>query len=598
MDQQIPIGVDDFRMLRERGLAYVDKSHLIRELIDDAGVLVTLVPRPRRFGKSLNLSMVRWYFEKREEDLSSLFEGLSIWEAGETYRRHFQRYPVVYLTLKGVKASTWERAWEETWNKIAAVFHEHSYLLEGGHLDEWDARSFRAVLDGTATQAVYQTALLDLSRMLHRHHGAPVVILIDEHDEPIHAAYIHGYAPRAIEFYRAFLTEGLKGNPHLWKGVLTGILRVARASIFSGLNNPAVYTLLRPEMSTCFGFTEPEVAALLEKAGVADQLDDVRRWYNGYLFGGTVVYNPWSILSYIHSHDRILRNYWVNTSSNDLVRDMLARHALAIEPELETLLEGGSIERKVNENVALGDLAQNAGALYDLLLFAGYLRAEPMGEATRTEGLYRLRIPNREVREVYATTFQQWMVERIGAGEQGIARLKKAMFEGDAEGLEEALGAFTSRVLSYHDLQERRDRAADETRRSLRVLPEQVMHVFVLGLLATLEPEYEVRSNRESGGGRPDVMIRARATGKPGVVLELKVAKPRVKSPQAALREGLAQIRERDYRAELLAGGSSPVHAFVAAFDGKRVWVRSAPEEGKAKKKARPAAKKGKARKR
>jgi hypothetical protein len=596
MDQQIPIGVDDFRMLRERGLAYVDKSHLLRELIDDAGVLVTLVPRPRRFGKSLNLSMVRCYFEKRDEDLSSLFEGLSIWEAGEAYRQHFQRYPVVYLTLKGVKAATWERAWDETRRKIAALFREHRYLLDGGHLDREEARDYQAVLDGTAAQAVYQTSLLDLCRLLHRHHGAPAIVLIDEYDEPIHAAYLHGYAPDALEFYRAFLTEGLEGNPHLWKAVLTGILRVARESIFSGLNNAAVYTLLRPEMSTCFGFTEPEVAGLLERAGLADQLEDVRRWYNGYLFGGTVVYNPWSILSFIHSDDRLLRNYWVNTSSNDLVHDLLGRHAPEIEPDLETLLSGGSIERKVNEDVVLSELAHDPDMLFDLLLFTGYLRAEPMGELTRTEGIYRLTIPNREVREVYATTFRQWMTDQLGAGKLGIARLKKAMFEGDAEGLSEALGAFTSRVLSYHDLMARRDQAKGPTLRVLRVLPEQVMHVFVLGLLATLEPEYEVRSNRESGAGRPDVMIRARAAGKPGVVLELKVAKPKVKSPEAALREGLAQIRERGYTAELLAAGSSPVHAFAVAFDGKRVWVRSAAEKAKAKAKRAPA-KRGKARK-
>ncbi len=385
MVPRIPIGIDDFRMLRERGLAYVDKSHMLRELIDDAGVLVTLVPRPRRFGKSLNLSMVRWYFEKRDEDLSSLFEGLSIWEAGETYRKHFQRYPVVYMTLKGIKASTWELAWDETRSKIAALFREHRYLLDGGHLDREDARDYQAVLDGTAARVVYQTALLNLCRMLHRHHGAPALILIDEYDEPIHAAFVHGYAPEALEFYRAFLTEGLKGNPHLWKGVLTGILRVARESIFSGLNHLAVYTLLRHEMSTCFGFTEPEVAALLDKAGIGDQLEEVRRWYNGYLFGTTVVYNPWSILSYVHSQDRMLRNYWVNTSSNDLVRDMLVRHALEIEPQIETLLSGGSIERKVSETVVLSELARNAGALFDLLVFSGYLRAEPMGELTRAE---------------------------------------------------------------------------------------------------------------------------------------------------------------------------------------------------------------------
>ncbi|MFO0758977.1 MAG: AAA family ATPase [Byssovorax sp.] len=595
MVERIPIGIDDFRRLRELGLAYVDKTHLIRRLIDDTGIEVTLAPRPRRFGKSLNLSMVRWYFEKRDEDLSSLFEGLSIWGAGEEYRHHFQRYPVIYITFKGIKAASWELGWEEVRRKIAQLFDEHRYLLEGGRMSARDAREYAAVLDGTASRAAYQSALLDLSRLLHQHHGERALILIDEYDEPLHAAYVHGYAKDAIGFYRAFFTEGLKGNPHLWKGVLTGILRVARESIFSGLNNLAVYSLLRPEMGSCFGFTEPEVAALLARAGLAESLDEVRGWYNGYLFGGTVVYNPWSILSYIQSEDHLLRNYWVNTSSNDLVREMLGRHALVIEAEIETLLQGGSIERKVNDNIAFDELAQSAGAVLDLLLFSGYLRAEPMGEPTRTEGIYRLSIPNREVREVYATTFQRWMVERLGAGEPGIVRLKRALFEGDAEGLTEALSTFTSRVLSYHDLQTRRDQASDPMLLSPRVYPEQVMQVFVLGLLATLEPEYEVRSNRESGSGRPDVLIRARAPGKPGVVLELKVAKPKVKSPEAALREGLAQIRKHDYLSELRAAGSSPAFAFAVAFDGKRVWVRRA-SEGKGKT-VRAAGKRAKAKK-
>jgi hypothetical protein len=586
MPARIPIGVDDFRELREGGLEYVDKSHLIRELLDDAGVPVTLLPRPRRFGKTLNLSMLRCFFEKRPEDLSHLFEGLSIWQAGEAYRQHFQRYPVLHLTFKDIKAATWDETWDELRRKVEVLFDEHRYLLDGGALTEREAREFRAVLEGSARRSVYRSALLDLSRALARHHGAPVIILVDEYDEPVHVAYLHGFAEPLLDFFRAFLSAGLKGNPHLFKGVLTGILRLAKESLFSGLNNLAVYSLLRREASTCFGFTEPEVASLLERQGRAAELEDVRSWYNGYRFGDAVVYNPWSILNYAASRDRVLRGYWITTSSNDLVRDALQRHALAIEPAIEALLEGGSVERRVDEHVVLSDVAKDEGTLFDLLLFSGYLRAEPAGERTRTEGIYRLSIPNREVRAVYTTTFQRWMRDRLGGGERGVELLKKALFEGDAEGLEEQLQAFTTNLLSYHDLAARDAAHGDAGPPSPRVVPEQVIHGFVIGLLATLEPEFEVRSNRESGAGRPDVMIRPRLAGKPGAVLELKVARTGKRSPEAALREGIAQIREHDYVAELRAAGANPARAFVAVFDGKRVWVRAVGEAPARRKKA------------
>ena len=578
MQRRIPIGIDDFRELRELGLEYVDKSHLIREVLDDVGVKVVLLPRPRRFGKTLNLSMLRCFLEKRDEDLSHLFEGLSITEGGDPYRRHFQRYSLIHLTFKGVKLDDYEACWRAIRSKIEALFDEHRYLLDSGTLSEREAAEYREVLARTADRDVYMRSLADLSRHLHRHHGEQVVILIDEYDEPIHAGYTNHYLKPILDFFRAFLTEGLKGNPHLFKGVLTGILRIAKESIFSGLNNLAVYSLLRRPYSGCFGFNETEVAGLLERAGLADQLAEVRRWYNGYLFGDTVVYNPWSILNFVHDGDRVLRNHWLATSSNDLVRDMLQRHALSIQPSIEALLEGGSVVRRVDENVVLVDLEREEGALFDLLVFSGYLRAERVVDESSEEILYRLSIPNREVRDVYATTFQRWMRERLGGGEAGIERLKRALFEGNAEALEEELQAFTTNVLSYHDVAARAGASVDAVPApvSPRLRPEQVYHAFVIGLLATLEPEYEVRSNRESGRGRPDVMIRPRKAGKPGVVLELKVARPGVKTPEAALDEGLAQIRDRDYAAELRAAGASPAQAFAVAFDGKLVRVRAA----------------------
>jgi hypothetical protein len=407
-----------------------------------------------------------------------------------------------------------------------------------------------------------------------------VVILIDEYDSPIHAGWVHGYAADVLGFFRVFLNAGLKGNPHLFKAVVTGILRVAKESIFSDLNNLAVYTVLTKSFSTCFGFTEPEVRALLESTGLAEDLDAVRAWYNGYVFGETVIYNPWSILTFIERGERQPRAYWVSTSSNDLVREMLVRHSFEVEPQIEALLEGGKIEKSIDEGVVLEDLGRRSDALFALLLFSGYLRAEqaevPYGEPP----LYLLSIPNREVREVYASTFREWMRERLGGTSSDVDRLTRVLLDGDAEGLEQSLQAFTENLLSYHDTVRR---------------PEQVYQAFVIGLLATLEPAFEVRSNRESGHGRPDVMIRPRRAPGPGVVMELKVATPRKKTMARALAEGVAQIEEGGYLAELRADGVSPVHALVVAFDGKKVKVRSVAEKSARKVRAAKKAKRRKA---
>jgi hypothetical protein len=571
----IPIGIDDFREIRERGLLYVDKTALVRELLDQAGVQVVLLPRPRRFGKTVNLSMLRAFFEKRDEDLSGLFRDLSIWQAGDAYRAHFQRYPVIHFNFKGTKADTFEHCWTSIQEKLIDLYREHRYLLDGGMMDETDIRRYRQVVDGTASSTLYERALLDLSLWLHRRHGEKVVILIDEYDAPVHTGQVHGYAPRILDFMRAFFSEGLKTNPHLYRGVVTGVLRIGKESLFSDANNIGVFTLLARPFNTCFGFTEPEVATLLDRAGQAEKLDLVRTWYNGYLFGGAVIYNPWSVLSFLQRGDPTPRAYWLSTSSNDLIHALLERYALALEPVFESLLSGGSIERPLDENVSLLEVDRSERALWSLLVFAGYLNAEDTGRAS-PDGLtpYRLSIPNNEVRVVYATTFRTWMEVRLRGHGGDLEALTTALLGGDAATVEVHLQAFVTDVLSYHD--------------PATVRPEAVYQGFVLGLLAAMEPDYLVRSNRESGAGRPDVMIRPRVPGKPAAVLELKVARKGQASPAAALREGLAQIRERRYEAELLAAGASVVHAFAVAFDGKRVWVKAGGAA--VKKKARAAA--------
>jgi hypothetical protein len=562
MPVRIPIGHDDFRKLREEGLEYVDKSDMIRDLILRSGAEVVLFPRPRRFGKTLNLSMLRCWFEKTAEDLSHLFRDLAIWRAEEEVRAHFQRYPVIWLSLKETKLDRFERTLEAIQKKVRALFREHAYLLESDRLDEWQRADIRAILDGTASRGLLDRSLLDLSAYLHAHHGERVVILIDEYDEPIHAGYLQGYSKEILDFMRAFLGAALKGNPHLHRAVMTGILRVAKENLFSGLNNLAVYSLLREEHRGSFGFTEPEVAALAKRCGRSDKMGDIRAWYNGYVFGGEVIYNPWSVLSFLDSFDGQPRPYWLSTSSNDLVKELLERYALDLQPLFETLLAGGGFERVLEENVALNELHLRQDALWSLLVFSGYLRAEFAGHDPMLGPIHRLSIPNREVRQVYATTFRFWMEQRMNGRGGSVERLTRALLGGDAEGVEEQLQAFVTNMLSFHD-----PGSLD---------PERVYHGFVVGLLAVMESSHEVRSNRESGGGRPDVLIRPRRPGEPGVVLELKVARPKKKTLKQALSEGLAQLGGMDYAAELRASGAAPVHAFAVAFDGKAVKVASA----------------------
>jgi hypothetical protein len=356
MVAKVPLGVSEFREIRESGLRFVDKSLLIRDCIDD-GAKALLLTRPRRFGKTTALSMLRCYLEKTATPLWPLFEGLAIANQGPPYRAHFQRYPTIALTFKDVKARTWQGCRDALAQMIAAAFDEHRVILKGLEPDR--AAIFQDLLSGQASDARLWSSLRLLSELLARHHGAKVLILIDEYDTPIHQAWMHGYYDDAIEFFANFLSGGLKDNPHLFKGILTGVLRGAKDSLFTGLNNLEVYSILRPEFATHFGFTEDEVRQLLEESGALDKMEDVQRWYNGYVIGGHTIYNPWSVLSFIKSQDREMRPYWVSTGSDALVRELLLEQepgqerGPALSEDLERLLRGESIERPIAEQVAL-----------------------------------------------------------------------------------------------------------------------------------------------------------------------------------------------------------------------------------------------------
>jgi hypothetical protein len=537
---------------------YVDKTDFVAGVVA-AAAAVLLFPRPRRFGKTVNLSTLRYFVEKSGEDTRPLFAGLAIEQRPAAWQ-HFQRYPVIFLTFKDVKAMSFELAFSAIRREIAAAYRQHRYLLEGEGLDEQQRADFVRILGSEGDETLYWGALRDLSAHLHRHHGERVAILIDEYDTAIHAGFSAGYYDLIVQFFRNFLSGGLEDNPHLWKGVLTGILRIAKESIFSGLNNLSVYSMLQSEFAASFGFTPEEVTRLAGDVGAADTLPTMERWYNGYRFAGQVIYNPWSVLKFLASQDRVPRPYWLSTSSLDLVRDLLLAGAGEHAGEIEALLRGKSITKLIDENVALRDLPPDADLVWGFLLFTGYLTATRVHQ--RDEFVEaRLKIPNREVRAAYRTVFHTWLAQALGDGKR-VQQLARALLAGDAETAERLLQDLVLRSLSFHDT----GKGPGE--------PERVYHAFMLGLLVWLGPRYRVSSNREAGYGRCDVLIAPRAAGQPGVVMELKtVDKQRRETPAKAMAAALRQLRARDYAAELRAAGAGLVREIGVVFDGKRVKV-------------------------
>ncbi|WP_437639406.1 AAA family ATPase [Sorangium sp. So ce854] len=551
-----PIGISDFRDLREAGAGYVDKTAFIsRVLAEPAQVL--LFPRPRRFGKTLNLSALSYFLEKTTEDLSHLFHGLDVW-SDPAARARFQQHPVLFVSFKDIKASSYDLTFRGVRGVLQAVFRRHRYLLEEAALKADEAREFERLLNAEAPEEECWRSLRNLSGYLARYHQQKVVILIDEYDTPIQAGFLHGFLDDVVQLFRNMFSAGLKDNTDLFKGVLTGVLRVSRESLFSGLNNLIVHSILGEQHAASFGFTEPEVAAITGADAQPERLDELRAWYDGYLFGGRVIYNPWSILNYIHTGK--VMPYWVNTSSNDLIYDLLVRRGMGLSHDMERLLSGGAIEARIDEGLVLRDLDQRADAVWSFLLLAGYLK--PSGLRV-TMGVVEasLSVPNLEVMLAFKDVFQIWLSRGL-TDRQHVEALVRSVLRGDAEQLEALLERLLVTMMSFQDAAGRE--------------PEKLYHGFILGLLVALEGRYEVRSNRESGFGRADVLVRPKQPGQPGAVLELKVpSRRRGETPEQALDAAARQIRERGYAAELRAAGASPVHEIAVAFDGKRVWART-----------------------
>ncbi len=556
---RLKIGTDDFMKMRDEGGYFVDKSRLVRAVID--GSTCQLLPRPRRFGKTLNMSMLRYFFERGNQDRRGLFDGLAVAGDAEAMA-HQGRYPVLFMSLKDIKGSDWPAAREALVAKIANLYLACDELAPG--LAYIHRQMYDRLCRGEGSEADIKSSLANLITWLHAHHGQPVVVLIDEYDSPVIEAWNKGYYEEMIDFLRGWLGAGLKheDGPALFRAVITGILRVAKESIFSGLNNLDVWTTLTPgPLADAFGFTQPEVDRLLDDFGLPELGGPIRDWYNGYDFGRVTIYNPWSVACCVSRHPAPIGPQWLNTASSELVYAELEAGGLEVKRDLEKLLAGEELRYPLNDSVTFRDIGRGARNIWSFLYYSGYLRAtDPQpNPLRRTEHTYRLTIPNLEV----AVAYEQF-IDRIYTefNADGVRPLLDCLIEDrPAADFERVLQELTLALVSHHDVARQ---------------AEAVFHAFVLGLLANLRSVYEIRSNAESGYGRADIVMRPKTERYPlAYVIEFKSIAESADA-ESALAVAVAQIDERDYPAPLRVAGVREEHLrkLAIVLAGKRIHVR------------------------
>jgi hypothetical protein len=558
-----PIGVSDFGELLREGHTFVDKSLLARDVVQD-GAKVTLITRPRRFGKTLNLSMLQHFFadEVLGRPTRGLFDRLAVAQDPDVMQ-HQGQHPVIFFTFKDIKDSSFATAQAKLSAMLSSLYGQHRELADSPRLGAEQKERFQRILMQKADLAELGWSLKLLSEYLYLHHGKPALLLLDEYDTPIHAAYVHGYYDEMAGFMRGLLGGALKDNPYLYKSMVTGILRVSKESLFSGLNNIEVHTVFSPGYSAYFGFTEAEVADLLKvPAGGVPDLEDlgerIQSWYNGYRFGERVIYNPWSIINCLKQKG-VMQAYWVNTSDNTLLKDLMAQSEPEFKQQMEQLVQGGSFEQMIDPSLVFGDLRRDSNALWSLLLFSGYLTATGARHDRRGRITCRLFIPNQEVLGLYERHFEEWFSDAMST--KGYADFLNCLLTGKLDEFEARLKDYLRESASLFDVGERH--------------PEKFYHGLVLGLISGLRDTHTVYSNRESGYGRYDVAVLPKAGGKLGILLEFK----RVDDPaqlETAAAQALEQIDRRWYQTELQQHDVAQVLKIGMAFAGKRVAMKSA----------------------
>lgn len=565
MGNKISIGKQDFCSLREKRLFYVDKTYFIKEWWE-ADDDVTLITRPRRFGKTLNMSMLECFFSNRYEGRADLFEGLSIWKE-EKYRKLQGSFPVIFLSFAAVKAGNLEDAKMQIKMQIENLYAGYRYLLEGDMLTENERKQFLS-MEAEMPDAFAVTSVNRLCSYLSRYYGKKVIVLLDEYDTPMQEAYLKGYWEEFTDFARNFFNATFKTNPYLERAIMTGIIQVSKESIFSDLNNPKIVTTTCNEYATCFGFTEQEVFDSLDSFGRSGEKADVKDWYDGFTFGDyTDIYNPWSITNFL---DRgRYETYWASTSSNGLVSQLIQSGTTEVKCQMEELLNGGTIQVDLDEQIVFSQLGKKRNAIWSLLLASGYLKIveKDIGSASGRSSL-TLALTNREVRILFDGLIRDWFDNDEAPGNAFL----KSMLAGDLEAMNHYMNKIALATFSYFDTG--RAPSGDSE-------PERFYHGFVLGLLVEFREKYEVISNGESGFGRYDIMMLPRQADNPktpGFVIEFKVHHPeKEKDMEETVKNALKQIEEKQYDARLLCRGvkKENIRHYGFAFEGKKVLIGS-----------------------
>ena len=552
----LPIGISDYVRAQDE-YYYVDKTLLVKEFLDKKP-LVSLFTRPRRFGKTLNMDMLRVFFEISEEDTSKYFQDKAIWKCGEEYRKHQGQYPVIYLTFKDVKFASWEATIGMIQALLQAEFGRHLELLDSNKLAEHEKEYLKKVLNKEVSEVDLTAALEKLSQMLTKHYGKAPIIIIDEYDTPIQEGYSKDFYDEIIGFMRNFFSGAFKDNKNITYGFLTGILRIAQESIFSGLNNLTVNSVMDDEYDEFFGFTSSEVRKMLEYYGVADKENELKDWYDGYLFGSTEIYNPWSVINYI-SRGCIPQAYWVNTGKNEVLEDVLTIATDDITERLYALLRGEKVVARIDQNVVCRSLAEDPANIYSLLLVAGYLKT-PKKEL-QADGAYlcEVSIPNREIASVYKSEILSHLMQ-IGAITRTTANMiAESLYANDIQKLQKAISEYMDKSISFYDAG-----------------AEGFYHGLTLGFIALLDNQYKMKSNRESGDGRYDINLLPREKKYPGIIMELKWKSDLEEAELEELaKEALSQIDEKRYDLELKEDGIENVIKLGIAFSGKKVVIKA-----------------------
>lgn len=556
----VAIGIENYKEIIDKPYYYVDKTLLIKELLDKGGK-VNLFTRPRRFGKTLALSMIKTFFENDTDihgkvtDNSRYFEGKKITKAGEQYGGHMGQYPVISLSLKSAKQPDFQMAYGSMVEEIASEFKRHRYVLNNDDLLEGEKKRYRAIMGQSAEYGEYATALKFLSDCLSTYHEKKVIILIDEYDVPLENAHFEGFYKQMITFLRSLFESALKTNDSLEFAVITGCLRISKESIFTGLNNLKEISILNQNYAEYFGFTQAEVEQMLADYNMRERKEEVKKWYDGYLFGETQVYNPWSVINYVDdaqtNTNYLPKPYWSNTSSNSIVRELVNRADNEAKQELELLIAGGSIEKPVHEDITYDEVYKTQDNLWNFLYFTGYLKKVKERQEEETI-LLTLTIPNREIRYIFSNIIRDWFTQKVKQVDR--TPLHQAMLSGDCESMELILRRQLMEGISYYDN------------------AESFYHGYLAGLIQGV-PEYVMRSNKEAGNGRPDIQLVPFDLKKPAIIIEVKKT-DKLEQMENMCQAALEQIEEQKYDAELRLEGYREFMKYGICFCRKSCKVR------------------------